>query len=64
MESVSLLDELIVNGAWWDYVDRIAPAGLGQVLSTEPEPMGAMMRGWARDENIWRRRVGTYSRRR
>ena len=57
MESVSLLDELIVNGAWWDYVDRIAPVGLGHVLSTEPEPMGAMMRGWARDENIWRRRA-------
>ena len=57
MESVSLLDELIVNGAWWDYVDRIAPAGLGHVLSTEPEPMGAMMRGWARDENTWRRRA-------
>ena len=57
MASVPLLGELIVNGAWWDYVDRIAPAGLGHVLSTEPEPMGAMMRGWARDENIWRRRA-------
>ena len=57
MDSVPLLDELIVNGAWWDYVDRIAPAGLGQVLSAEPKPMGAMMRGWAEDENIWRRRT-------
>ena len=57
MESVPLLDELIVNGAWWDYVDRIAPAGLGHVLSAEPKPMGTMMRGWAGDENIWRRRA-------
>ena len=57
MESVPLLDELIVNGAWWDYVDRIAPAGLGHVLSVEPKPMSAMMRGWAGDENIWRRRA-------
>ena len=57
VESVPLLDELIVNGALWDCVDRIAPAGLGHVLSTEPEPMAAMMREWTRDENIWRRRA-------
>ncbi len=57
MESVPLLEELVVAGAWWDYVDRIAPAGLGHVLATEPKPMGAMMRGWAGDENIWRRRA-------
>ncbi len=57
MESVPLLEALIVDGAWWDYVDRIAPAGLGHVLSAEPAPMGVMMRGWAGDENIWRRRA-------
>ena len=57
MDSVPLLDELIVDGAWWDYVDRIAPAGLGHVLSVEPDPMAATMRAWARDENIWRRRA-------
>ena len=57
MDSVPLLNELIVNGAWWDYVDRIAPAGLGHVLSTEPKPMGTLMREWAGDENIWRRRA-------
>ena len=35
MESVPFLDELIVDGAWWDYIDRIAPAGLGHVLAAE-----------------------------
>ena len=57
MASVPLLEELVVDGAWWDYVDRIAPAGLGHILSVEPEPMGVAMRAWARDENIWRRRA-------
>ena len=57
METVPLLDELIVKGAWWDYVDRIAPAGLGHVLSAEPKPMGALMRSWSGDKNIWRRRA-------
>ena len=56
-KSVEILDELIVTGAWWDYVDRLAPAGLGHVLSAEPKPMGAMIRGWAGNENIWRRRA-------
>lgn len=57
MASVPLLEELVVDGAWWDYVDRIAPAGLGHILAKEPEPTGATMRAWARDENIWRRRA-------
>ena len=56
MESLPILDELITDGAWWDYVDRIAPAGLGHILSTDPKPMRAAMRRWAGDENIWRRR--------
>ncbi len=56
-ESVPLLEELLVDGAWWDYVDRISPAGLGRVLAAEPEATGVTMRTWARDENIWRRRA-------
>ena len=57
MDSIPMLDELVVDGAWWDYVDRIAPAGLGHLLAAQPQPMGALMRAWARDENIWRRRA-------
>ena len=56
MERISLLDELIVDGAWWDYVDRIAPAALGHLVRMYPRPLGAHMRLWARDEDIWRRR--------
>ncbi len=57
MDATPMLDELIVDGAWWDYVDRIAPAGLGHILVSQPQPMGALMRAWARDENVWRRRA-------
>ena len=57
LKSLPMLEELIVDGAWWDYVDRIAPAGLGHILSKEPQPTGAAMRAWAEDANIWRRRA-------
>ena len=57
IESVPVLDDLIVNGTWWDYVDRIASTGLVHVLSAQPKPVGGMIRGWARDVSIWRRRA-------
>ena len=57
MDRVPLVDELVVDGAWWDYVDRIAPAGLGHLVTVHPAPAGALMRAWARDENVWRRRA-------
>ena len=48
---------LVVDGAWRDWVDRIAPAGLGHLLRSQPQPTVALMRAWARDPNIWRRRA-------
>ncbi len=57
MDTVPVLEELVVDGAWWDYVDRIAPAGLGYILATEPVAMAVRMRIWAQDVNIWRRRA-------
>ena len=57
MDRVPLVDELVVDGAWWDYVDRIAPAGLGHLVTVHRAPAGALMRAWARDENVWRRRA-------
>ena len=57
MDAVPMLDELVAGGAWWDYVDRIAPAALGHLLRSQPRPAGALMRTWAHDENVWRRRA-------
>ena len=37
-------------------MDRIAPAALGHLVRMYPRPLGAHMRLWARDEDIWRRR--------
>ncbi len=61
MDSIPMVDELVVDGAWWDYVDRIAPAGLGHLLAADPGPAGTLLRAWARDDDTWRRRAAVLS---
>ena len=55
-ERVPLMEELILTGAWWDYVDAIAGRALGVLLAAHPEPTGALLRDWAVCDNIWKRR--------
>jgi len=53
--SLELLERLIVQGAWWDYVDTIAHR-VGDLLRRDPD-VAQHMRAWSRDENLWKRRV-------
>jgi 3-methyladenine DNA glycosylase AlkD len=52
-----LYEELIVTGAWWDYVDGIAARRVGPILQAYPEPMRKKMLSWSRSENLWKRRT-------
>ena len=52
-----LVEELVVTGAWWDYVDAIAGRGVGTMLAAHPRPMKAALREWANDDDIWKRRT-------
>ncbi|MEO6087636.1 MAG: DNA alkylation repair protein [Umezawaea sp.] len=52
-----LYDELVVTGAWWDFVDEIAARRVGPLLRAEPAVVGPLMREWSRDEDRWRRRT-------
>ncbi len=54
---VPLVEELVVTGAWWDYADPIAARGMGTMLAAHPRPVKALLRGWARDGDIWKRRT-------
>ncbi|MFD8500582.1 DNA alkylation repair protein [Amycolatopsis sp. NPDC059657] len=56
-ESLELYDELIVTGAWWDYVDEIAVRRVGPILRAEPEVLKPRLRDWAADADLWRRRT-------
>ena len=55
-ERVPLMEELIVTGAWWDYVDAVAGRALGVLLTAHPESTGTLLRDWAVCDNIWKRR--------
>ena len=54
---VPLIEEMVVTGAWWDYVDAIAGRGVGTMLAAHPRPMKAVLREWAKGDNIWKRRT-------
>ena len=56
IDALPMYEEMIVDGAWWDYVDAIAGQHLLSVLRAEPEQMKRVMLGWAAGENMWKRR--------
>jgi 3-methyladenine DNA glycosylase AlkD len=57
LAALPVYEEWIVTGAWWDYVDTIASHRLGALLELEPTVMPAMMRAWATDPVLWKRRA-------
>jgi 3-methyladenine DNA glycosylase AlkD len=55
-ESLPMFEEMIVTGAWWDYVDEVAHM-IGEMLREHPREMRRVMRRWSTDANMWKRRV-------
>jgi len=56
MDALPMYEEMIVDGAWWDYVDEIATNRLGPILRGDPAGMKPVMLQWARGENMWKAR--------
>jgi 3-methyladenine DNA glycosylase AlkD len=57
MDVLPMYEEMIVTGAWWDYVDPLAGHRLGELLRRFPRPMTRTMLAWSRDRNMWKRRA-------
>jgi 3-methyladenine DNA glycosylase AlkD len=51
-----LYEEMIVTGAWWDYVDVIAAHRLGGLLAHHRALIRAEMLRWSVSEDLWKRR--------
>jgi 3-methyladenine DNA glycosylase AlkD len=54
--ALPMYEEMIVTGAWWDFVDWIASHRLGLLLRRYPAPMRRKMLAWCRSKNLWKRR--------
>ena len=57
LAALSCYEEMIVDGAWWDYVDAIAPRLVGGLLTRYPDETKEVMLEWAHSSDIWKRRT-------
>jgi 3-methyladenine DNA glycosylase AlkD len=54
--SLPLYRKLIVEGAWWDFVDDVAAHLVGQVLLDDRDRMKPVMEKWIDSPDMWLRR--------
>jgi 3-methyladenine DNA glycosylase AlkD len=57
LDALPMYEEMIVTGAWWDYVDHLAKNRVGELLRRFPRPMRKTMLAWSRDDDMWKRRT-------
>ena len=55
-DALPMYEEMIVTGAWWDYVDAIAAHRLLAILRNDGPAMRRAMLRWASDADMWKRR--------
>ena len=55
-DTLPMFEEMVVTGAWWDFVDEIATHRLRELLERYPRGMSRRMRSWSRDRDMWKRR--------
>ena len=56
LSALPMYEEMIVTGAWWDFVDAIAGQRLWTILENEGEAMKRAMLAWSKDRDMWKRR--------
>ncbi len=59
--SVPLYRQMIIEGAWWDFVDDIAARLVGNVLLNDRARMHPIMDRWIDHPNMWIRRTAILS---
>ncbi|HEV7586935.1 MAG TPA: DNA alkylation repair protein, partial [Longimicrobium sp.] len=57
MDALPAYEEIVVTGAWWDYVDDVAAHRLAVLLRRHPAEMKREMLAWAVVDDIWKRRA-------
>ncbi len=59
--SLDLYEELIRDGAWWDFVDTIAVHLVGETLLHERKSVKTILDKWINDDDMWVRRTAILS---
>ena len=57
LSMLPLYEEMIADGAWWDYCDDISAGALAPLLQRHPREMKPLLRRWARGDDLWLRRA-------
>ena len=57
MESIPLYEQMIREGAWWDFVDEIAANLVGAVLLSNRKQTRPIIEHWIDDRDMWIRRT-------
>lgn len=57
LELLPLLEEMLVDGAWWDFCDDISGHALQTLLERYPREMKPVLRRWAQGDKMWLRRA-------
>ncbi len=57
LETLSMYEEMITTGAWWDLVDEIASHRIGALLESFTPDMQPVVLGWSRSDDLWLRRT-------
>ncbi len=55
--SLPLYRKLVVEGAWWDFVDEVATNLVGRLLFDNRSKIAPVMERWIDDPNMWLRRT-------
>jgi 3-methyladenine DNA glycosylase AlkD len=56
-EAMHLYQSMVIEGAWWDFVDEIATHLIGGVLAKERSRVESVIRSWILDDDMWLRRT-------
>jgi 3-methyladenine DNA glycosylase AlkD len=52
-----MYQELIVTGAWWDFVDELAIRHIGPLRSDYRSELTPILREWSTETDLWQRRT-------
>ena len=55
--TLPIYDEMLVTGAWWDFVDEVSIHRVGPLLRAHPDALRPVITRWSTDADLWRRRA-------